>query len=842
MTVAPAAPDAPGDIDFSAAADGTTSLARLEPLLSRLRAIVTRGRAAHAGDWRRSVDAALAEPGDPTGSASGDPRLVDFADLRARLDSAAGDLGTLRDGIALALTGRAAASGARCRSAGDRRPGVVRRARRPASCTAGGRGHSGIGEAVPAEGFTPSPTLVDRLVGQARVLIALDRLARAAALRALAFGDPLPADPPLRARETMRRNGLLRQNYAEAAQALLGPAFAILPLFRFTTAQASEIAQSRSAPATHDALAIEAWLHSAARVRPRVAELTWAMAGARWCDRAVADPLLVQLPFTADAPWIGGPFDDGLAAGEWLSLVVLDGSATTAPLQAGLLIDDWTETVPGARETTGVAFNFNRPNATAPQALLVAVAPQSRGHWTFDDLTAACTRHSISRSCGPWSPTHSWAVARTNKRRSGATFRCCRRSCRSSRPVACRPPTSRVLGDVVAPAQYPEPTDMPIAERAARVHNLRLAPRAFTPLVRGWNRLEGRPRSADFARSLRAEVRDPLWFLTRQWQYGEFEGEDAGSPIDARVAYRTSMLDTYAAAEATSPYDAGMPLEVRVEREAVPSTSCCTCRRRACSSACWRSAKARRVSPITRACLRWISTALWQGKPPQARARYSRRAGIPVRRRRTARRGARRIARDAGRGIRGPHAGGKRSARRCGPCAARVVRAHVRATGQRSDGMAARHAALRVRVRGRQGARAPRGTRSSRGRARLVRLRRGGRHRGGGRRADGIDRAVVPSVRDPLFRHAERAALGDRGHAHRLRRSRRQRERSRAAPARRVRAAVLDDWCVLPLDLAVGSFTRIDGLVVTDVFGDRTLVRPRTRAPTAPGSGGRCTG
>jgi len=32
--------------------------------------------------------------------------------------------------------------------------------------------------------------------------------------------------------------------------------------------------------------------------------------------------------------------------------------------------------------------------------------------------------------------------------------------------------------------------------------------------VRGWNRLEGRPRSADFERSLRAEVRDPLWFLT----------------------------------------------------------------------------------------------------------------------------------------------------------------------------------------------------------------------------------------------------------------------------------------------------------------------------------------
>ena len=55
------------------------------------------------------------------------------------------------------------------------------------------------------------------------------------------------------------------------------------------------------------------------------------------------------------------------------------------------------------------------------------------------------------------------------------------------------------------------------------------------PIVRGWRRLEGRPRTVDFERALRAEVRDALWFLTRQWQFGEFRGEDAGSPVDARV-------------------------------------------------------------------------------------------------------------------------------------------------------------------------------------------------------------------------------------------------------------------------------------------------------------------
>jgi hypothetical protein len=111
---------------------------------------------------------------------------------------------------------------------------------------------------------------------------------------------------------------------------------------------------------------------------------------------------------------------------------------------------------------------------------------------------------------------------------------------------------------------------MPVAARAAAVYNFTLTPRDPIPLVRGWNRLEGRPRSADFERSLRAEVRDPLWFLTRQWQFGEFEGDDAGSPIDARIAYETGPLDGYRSGADILPYDGKTPLEARVEGEAVP--------------------------------------------------------------------------------------------------------------------------------------------------------------------------------------------------------------------------------------------------------------------------------
>ena len=56
------------------------------------------------------------------------------------------------------------------------------------------------------------------------------------------------------------------------------------------------------------------------------------------------------------------------------------------------------------------------------------------------------------------------------------------------------------------------------------------------PSVTIWNRLEGRPRTAAFDRALRAEVRDALWFLSRQWQLGEFHGARLLPQVDHRVA------------------------------------------------------------------------------------------------------------------------------------------------------------------------------------------------------------------------------------------------------------------------------------------------------------------
>ncbi|OQW61748.1 MAG: hypothetical protein BVN28_06575 [Nitrospira sp. ST-bin4] len=93
------------------------------------------------------------------------------------------------------------------------------------------------------------------------------------------------------------------------------------------------------------------------------------------------------------------------------------------------------------------------------------------------------------------------------------------------------------------------------------------------PAVTAYNRLESRPRTHDFTRSLRAEVRDAMWLLTRQWQLGELTAEDAGSPIDARLVTRKLTVDRVKLGDGSPvPYDDTVPLEASIEREKVPFT------------------------------------------------------------------------------------------------------------------------------------------------------------------------------------------------------------------------------------------------------------------------------
>jgi hypothetical protein len=108
------------------------------------------------------------------------------------------------------------------------------------------------------------------------------------------------------------------------------------------------------------------------------------------------------------------------------------------------------------------------------------------------------------------------------------------------------------------------PSALPVTEMLAALRAREL------PTVTVWNRLEGRPRTQSFERALRAEIRDPLWMLTKQWQMGEFRGADAGSPAFAKLQLDTTQLTKYQPGAApVQAFDESVPLEMTVERRPV---------------------------------------------------------------------------------------------------------------------------------------------------------------------------------------------------------------------------------------------------------------------------------
>jgi hypothetical protein len=81
------------------------------------------------------------------------------------------------------------------------------------------------------------------------------------------------------------------------------------------------------------------------------------------------------------------------------------------------------------------------------------------------------------------------------------------------------------------------------------------------PSITTWNRLEPRPKTNIVGPSIAAEVRDPAWFLARQWQVGELTGQDAGSPAFVSVTTTTGAITGVKIGATTTPLLPGVPLE-----------------------------------------------------------------------------------------------------------------------------------------------------------------------------------------------------------------------------------------------------------------------------------------
>ncbi len=171
---------------------------------------------------------------------------------------------------------------------------------------------------------------------------------------------------------------------------VFGQGLPILP--RFTPADPGELAQAFAASSDllgGDPQQVVHWLQRMTRVRPGAAALGDALL---YADALGAeDPLNLrvgQLPFQAGDRWIGLPVDENHPPeANRLSLVAQlpQGFDPLDPL-AGLLVDEWVETLPASRETTGVTFHFDQPDARAPNAILLAIPPDPGQPWDLGTL------------------------------------------------------------------------------------------------------------------------------------------------------------------------------------------------------------------------------------------------------------------------------------------------------------------------------------------------------------------------------------------------------------------------------------------------------------------------
>ena len=173
-------------------------------------------------------------------------------------------------------------------------------------------------------------------------------------------------------------------------RAIFGKGFVVLP--RFEAANANELEQALGDSdkiLDGDTFAVTTWFQRMARVRDGVGRLNAALTYSEALNTGEKLKLTIaQLPFDKEDRWVGLPLKPGQSLpGGKLSLVV----QSTAPLNVrqsltGLLIDEWVEVVPNSTETTGIALQYDQPNAAPPQTILIAVPPDVESSWTMWSL------------------------------------------------------------------------------------------------------------------------------------------------------------------------------------------------------------------------------------------------------------------------------------------------------------------------------------------------------------------------------------------------------------------------------------------------------------------------
>ncbi len=135
---------------------------------------------------------------------------------------------------------------------------------------------------------------------------------------------------------------------------------------------------------------VHPWLQAVARVRDGARRLTSVITYADVVGPGDEMTFQVaQFPFDEKDRW-NAP--DGPALAGATSLVIYRSpNLNLAARCAGLMVDEWVEVIPRRTMQTALAFHYDAPGARAPQAILLAVAPDLAKPWDAFTLEAIVT-------------------------------------------------------------------------------------------------------------------------------------------------------------------------------------------------------------------------------------------------------------------------------------------------------------------------------------------------------------------------------------------------------------------------------------------------------------------
>jgi len=247
----------------------------------------------------------------------------------------------------------------------------------------------GTPAAWPAAGADNTPATVAALSAQASSLLAT--------VQPLASMVPPPAPD-----ENASSSDVLAWFTAvtEYVKNIVGASIPLVPSYLLPADSAYATAfAAGTAPVGADHATVMAWLRRTARIRANSAALHDVLLAAEALEAAPAGLAVAQLPPAAGAQWIGLPFPGATPPAARLGLVFSAPSPIDpAASFCGFVCDTWTEQVPGlttvanaARgyepaEVTGMAFTVDAPDASAPQSVLLAIAPDPAQGWSPDVL------------------------------------------------------------------------------------------------------------------------------------------------------------------------------------------------------------------------------------------------------------------------------------------------------------------------------------------------------------------------------------------------------------------------------------------------------------------------